>query len=127
MKLDKYFKKGKIIVSKENFAILKSRNAMPGSFAVIKFKDEITCVIDAKKIIKKYALKTSKDWKIVTFDIQTPLELVGFMAKISERLAKEKIAVNSLSAYSRDHILVRKQDISKAIKVLRKLGFKNKT
>src|SRR3989344_636107 len=118
MKLDTYFKNGEISVSKENFAILKSRNAMPGSFAVIKFKDEITCIIDVKKIIKKYALKTSKDWKIVTFDIQTPLELVGFMSKISNRLAKEKIAVNTISAYSRDHILVRKQDISKAIKVL---------
>jgi uncharacterized protein len=51
-----------------------------------------------------------------------PFELVGFLAKVSQVLADEKISIFAISAYSTDHILVKKKDLEKAIKKLESLG-----
>jgi hypothetical protein len=55
-----------------------------------------------------------------------PFNLVGFLAEISKALADENISVFVISAYSTDHILVKKRDLVKAIKKLKELGFEIK-
>jgi hypothetical protein len=58
---------------------------------------------------------------LITLNVHSDLMAVGFLAKITETLAEEKISVNAFSAYHHDHLLVpfdRKDD---AMKVLRKL------
>lgn len=119
MKLENYFKKGKFYVWKGNFAIVKSKKVLPNSFAVIKDKNEITCVISQSKIKdNKNIIKVDKDWKILTFDMVLPFGLVGFLAKISKTLADAKVNVFVISAYSTDHILVKERDLEKALKHL---------
>ena len=51
-----------------------------------------------------------------------PFGLVGFMAKVSQALADEKISIFAISAYSTDHVLVKEKDLNKAIKKLENLG-----
>jgi hypothetical protein len=51
-----------------------------------------------------------------------PFSLVGFIAKVSKALADEKISIFTISAYSTDHILVKKKDLVKAIKKIEGLG-----
>ncbi len=68
------------------------------------------------------AIEIEKDWKILTFDMILPFGLVGFMAKVSQALADEKISVFAISAYSTDHILIKEKDLNKAIKKLENLG-----
>lgn len=51
-----------------------------------------------------------------------PFGLVGFLAKVSKVLVDEKISIFAISAYSTDHILVKKKDLEKAIKKLENLG-----
>lgn len=53
-----------------------------------------------------------------------PFGLVGFLATVSKALADEGISIYVLSAYSTDHILIKKKDIVRAEKKLRKLGCK---
>ena len=48
--------------------------------------------------------------------------LVGFLAKVSQLLAEEKIPIFVISAYSTDHILVKKKDLEIAKKKLKMLG-----
>ena len=103
MKLEDYFKKGKIRIWKETFAIIKSRKPLSNSFAVIKYKNEITCIVDQSKIKgNKNIIKIDKDWRILTLDMVLPFELVGFLAKISKILADDGISIFVISSYTTD-------------------------
>src|SRR3989344_4642667 len=98
MKLEGYFKKGKFYIWKESFAIVKSNKPLPNAFAVIKDKNEITCVVEQSKIKdRKSVIKIENGWKIITFDIILPFGMVGFIAKISKALAEEGISIFVIS------------------------------
>jgi len=109
---------------KENFAIVKAKRTRPDAFANIVDRNEITLVIEQGKINKKDVIEIEKNWKILTFDMVLPFGLVGFLATISKALADERISIYVISAYSTDHILIRKKDIVKAKRKLKKLGCK---
>jgi len=123
MKLQNYFKSGKVYIWKETFAVIKSKKTYPEAFANIIDKKEITVIIDQSKFNEEDVIEIEKDWKIFTFDMVLPFELVGFLAKVSQALADEKISIFAISAYSTDHILVKNRDLKKAVKKLESLGF----
>ncbi|RLI75846.1 ACT domain-containing protein [Archaeoglobales archaeon] len=129
MKLEYYFRNGKIYVWKEKFAIIKSKvkstKIFRDAFAVVCDKNEITIVKEQSKVDEDMdkIIAIEKDWRIITFDMELPFELVGFLAKISAALAEEGISIFVISAYSTDHILVKEKNLSKAIKKLEELGF----
>ena len=122
MKLEDYFQKGRVYVWKETFAVVKARRPLPDAFAIIQDKNEITIVIDQSRINNQDVIELEKDWKIITFDMILPFGLVGFLARVSQALAEEKISIFALSAYSTDHILVKQKDLPQAIKKLESLG-----
>lgn len=122
MKAEDYFRNGKVYVWKETFAVVKSKKTYPNAFANIIDKNETTVIIDQSKFNEKDAIEIEKDWKILTFDMVLPFGLVGFMAKVSQALADEKISIFAISAYSTDHVLVKEKDLNKTIKKLENLG-----
>ncbi len=125
MKPENYLKNGKFYVWDETFSIIKSKKSLSNSFAIIKDKNEITIIIDQLKIKNnKNIIKIDKNWKIITFDMVLPFGLVGFIANISKALADENIGIFVISSYSTDHILVKKENLNKAINNLKSLGFK---
>jgi hypothetical protein len=124
MRLSKFFKNQKVYIWKEDFVIAKAKRFLPEAFAVIRDKNEITVIIEESKIKKKDVIEMEKGWKILTFDMVLPFELVGFLAKISGALAKARVSIFAISSYSTDHILVKKKDLPKAIKALKGLEFK---
>jgi len=123
-RLEDYFQEGKIYILPQTYAILKARVPCVNAFANICNQKEITVVIDQKKIPKNNVIAIEEGWKIITFDLILPFELVGFLAKITTLLARAKISVFVLSSYSTDHILVKNKDLNHAVRVLRDLGFK---
>ena len=123
MALRDYIKNGKVIVRREAYAIIKAKASMPGAFAVICDDNEITIVIDQSKIEEEHVMEIEKNWRLLTFDMVLPLDLVGFLAKVSQVLADEGVTIFCLSAYSTDHILVKEKDIGKAIEGLEGVGF----
>src|SRR3989344_9542789 len=125
MKIGDYFKNGKTFVWKEKFAVIKSEKILPDSFAVIKDKNEITVVIDQSKVNENSIdiIKIEKGWRLITFDMELPFELVGFLAKISGALAEKNISIFVISSYSTDHILVKEISLDSALKQLGELGF----
>ena len=122
MQAEDYFRNGKVYVWKETFAVVKSKKTYSTAFANIIDKNETTVIVDQSKFNEKDAVEIEKDWKILTFDMVLPFGLVGFMAKVSQALADEKISIFAISTYSTDHILVKEKDLSKAIKKLENLG-----
>lgn len=121
----RFLTKGKFYVWKETFAVVKSRKPLMGSFAIVKDKNEITCIAIQSKIKKnKNIIKINKGWRVITFDMVLPFRLVGFLAKMSKILANEKISIFVVSSYSADHILVKEKDIKKAVIKLKSLRLK---
>jgi hypothetical protein len=124
MNLSDVIKNCKLYVWRGTFAIVNSRRPRPDAFANIIDKKEITLVIEQSKVNKREVIDISRDWKLLTFDMVLPFGLVGFLARISEALANEGISIYVISAYSTDHILVKRQDIVKVRTTLKQLGCK---
>ena len=124
MKLSEFIKQCRFYIWKESFAIVKAKHTCPDAFANIIDKNEITLVIEQRKINQKDVIAIAKNWKILTFDMVLPLGLVGFLATVLKTLADEGISIYVISAYSTDHILIRGKDVAKAKEVLKKLGCK---
>jgi len=117
-----YFKNGKVYIWKETFAIIKAKKSNPNAFANITAKNETTVIIDQSKYDEENIIEIEKGWKILTFDMVLPFEIVGFLAKVSRVLADEKILLFAISAYSTDHILVKEKDLIRAEEKLKELG-----
>ena len=58
------------------------------------------------------------DFRLLTFDIELAWDVVGFLARVAEILAAAGVAVGALSAFSRDHLLVKQADLPKALRAL---------
>jgi len=124
-KIDKeFFKTLKIKVMDGDYSIARSKKFYPNAFANIKASDSYTIMIENNKLNKKDVINLAKDFKIIQFETIIPVNLIGFIAEIANTLAKENISILLLSSYSTDHIIVKKKDLKKTIKVLQKLGVK---
>ena len=123
MKLEDYFRNGKIRVHDESFAVVKATSSIPDAFAVIRDRNEITVIIDQSRIKDEEVIDIERDWKMITFDMVLPMGLVGFLARISKALAHSGVSIFAISAYSTDHILVKENDLTEAIASLKGLGF----
>jgi hypothetical protein len=110
-----YFREG-------SFAIIRTDHAHAEAFAIIRDEKEITMIIDQDKLGNISLSKDEKDWKILTLDVVFPLDAVGILAGISGVLAEKGVSIMAISAYSRDHFLVRQKDIRKATEALNSLG-----
>jgi hypothetical protein len=117
-----YFKNGRAVVSKETYAIVKTKRALINAMAVIKDDRETTCIIDETKLGSQKFLGFEGDWRMITFDMVLPLSLVGFFAAVSGALAAAGVNLFAISAYTTDHVFVKGQKLGTAIKALEKLG-----
>ncbi len=123
-------KNAKACFREEKFAIIKAKHTHPEAFANITDQYEITVIIDQNKLgnITYSEFKVDnlseleKNWKLLTLDVVFSLNTVGILARISGVLAEKGISIMAISAYSRDHFLIREEDISEAIGALKKLG-----
>ncbi|MBI2548318.1 ACT domain-containing protein [Candidatus Woesearchaeota archaeon] len=127
MDVEAYFKNGKVYVWKETFVIVKSKTTSPDAFVNIVDKNETTVIIDQlqcnkNQFLQKNAIAIEKNWRMLTFAMVLPFELIGFVATVSTALAQEKIPIMVISAYSTDHLMVKKSNLTRAIKTLEKLG-----
>ena len=122
MNPDYYLKNAKAYFWNESFAIIKSDCINPDAFANITDKDEITVIIDQCKLEINMVPEHEKDWKILTLDVVFAMNTVGILARISGVLAKRGISIMTISAYSRDHFLIKEKDMPVAIGALQSIG-----
>ena len=97
---------------------------MTAPFMIFRDKFEVTLLLDETdfKTIR-YAIrdaKTEGNFRLLTFDVELDFSVVGFLAEVSRILAEAEISIIALSAFSRDHVLIKQTDLAKALKVLGK-------
>ncbi len=62
--------------------------------------------------------RVERGFRILTFDMELPWTVVGYLAQVTEILAKAQIPVGALSSFSRDHLLIKQEHIGNALRVL---------
>jgi len=122
MKPETFLNNGCVHVWDQSFAVIRSRRTHPEAFANIIDHNEITVIIDETKVDEEDVIEIQKGWKLLTFEMVLPLELVGFLATVSTAFAEEGIPIFAVSAYSTDHIFVKENDLPKAKEELRAFG-----
>lgn len=68
-------------------------------------------------------LIAERDWGCLMVDGTLDFSLTGFIASITDVLAKVEISVFVISTYDTDYILIRKKHIDHAINVLQSAGY----
>ena len=106
----------------DDYAVITTERAVSGAFATVDDGRELTHVVREERVDELATLEAEPGWALLTFDATLPFELVGFLARVTSALAEEDVAVFALSAYSTDHVLVRRTDVESALAALSDLG-----
>ena len=95
---------------------------MTAPFMIFRDAHETTLLLDEIDFANvRNALvnvKVESNFRLLTFDVELDFTVIGFLAEISRILAEAEISIIALSAFSRDHILIKQNDLAKALKVL---------
>jgi hypothetical protein len=130
-------KKTKIEVSPETFAVISLSSdewlkllenpelspRMTSPFMIFKDKWEVTLVFDdidfgtIRHLVRD--AKVERNFRLLSFDIDLDFDVVGFMANIAKIIAEAGISILPISSFSRDHVLVRQEDLANVLKALR--------
>ena len=101
---------------------LSPRMSVP--FMIFRDKWEVTLLLDEIDFgTVRHAIRDAKtvgNYRLLTFDIELDFTVVGFFAEVTRILAVAEISIIALSAFSRDHLLIKQEDLAKTLKVLSK-------
>jgi uncharacterized protein len=129
-------KKTRVEVSPETYYLVSLRHSdwkkllenpelsprMTAPFMILSDKYEVTLMLDDVDYQTcRYAIRDAKvegNFRLLTFDLVMDFTVIGFMSAVSKILADAEISIMALSAFSRDHLLIKQDDLAKALKVL---------
>lgn len=129
-------RKTRVEVAPETFYLVSLRHAdwrkllenpelsprMSAPFMIFSDKFEVTLLLDEVDFgTIRHAIRDARsegNFRLLTFDIELDFTVVGFLAEVARILAEAGISIVSLSAFSRDHLLIQQADLAKALKVL---------
>jgi hypothetical protein len=117
-----FLKDCSLYVWPEAYSVVKAKKLASDCFATLIDQNETTLVQKSEEVDPENVIEEEKNWRILTFEAVLPFELTGFLAAVAEVLAKEKVAIFALSAYSTDHVLVKAEKLDKALEALQQLG-----
>lgn len=90
-------------------------------FSITKTEEELSIVCDQSIVpeqIENTGMLLVKGWR--AFKVEGPLDfsLTGILSTLLQPLAKQKISIFALSTYDTDYILVKEQDLIRAVEAL---------
>lgn len=99
---------------------LSPRGSAP--YMLLRDEHEVTLLLDeADWRTMRHAARDARvegGFRLVTLDVELNWNVVGYLARVTEILAAANIAVGALSAFSRDHLLIKQEDLGHALRVL---------
>lgn len=105
--------------------VVSDPNASPRMtvpFMILKDPYEITLMLDETDFDSLAgalgSARVERGFRLVTFDLELDFSVTGFLAEIARVLAERKIPIVAISAFSRDHLLIRQTDLAIALRAL---------
>ena len=95
-----------------------------GDFYFIAKTDEEISLVCPEEAVPANPVKREDGWR--GFRIQGVLDfsMIGVLSKLSGILAGEKIGIFAVSTYNTDYILVKEENFGRALKALKRAGYK---
>jgi len=121
--------KRKLLLLSEIFSICRlEKNApMPewaltgGFFSITRTAEELSVVCPQDQVPP--GILKQDGWKALQVEGPLDFSLTGVLASLTEPLAQEGISVFAISTYDTDYLLVKKELLERAIKILVKRGY----
>lgn len=92
-------------------------------FMILRDSQEVTLLLDETDFqTVRHAVRDArveKNFRLLTFDIELDWTIIGFLSLVSKILADAEIPIACLSAFSRDHLLIKQEYLPKALQALR--------
>jgi hypothetical protein len=111
-----------VTVSDETYAVCRTETAPSTAFATIRTATETTVVVEETALDAFDATDVERGWRRLTFEVELPFDLVGFLATVATALAEADVPVFVLSAHRTDHVLVKTAHLETAVTRLEALG-----
>lgn len=106
------------------FATLPAARAVPsGVIAVMTFHEAegLTLILEETEA-KRAKIAGMFPSRMITLEVHSSLEAVGFIAAISARLAAAGMGVNPVAAFHHDHLFVPADRADDAMRILQRLA-----
>lgn len=105
------------------FATIASAEIPPGVVPRMMFQEaEGTTLVLLRQDAIDAGLEHEFPCRMITLDVHSSLEAVGFIARVATELATEGIAVNPVSGFYHDHLFVPEDRVTDALGVLERLA-----
>ena len=117
-----FLQDGTVRVSDDTYAVCQTDHSHPTAFATVQDDTETTVVVEADEAGGIDADEVESGWKRLTFEMDLPFELVGFLARVATELASADVSVFVISSYSTDHVFVKADDLDVAVSQLENVG-----
>ena len=99
---------------------LSPRGSAP--YMLLRDSTEVTLLLDETDWqTMRHAARDARvegGFRLLTLDIELGWSVVGYLSRVTAILAAANIPVGALSAFSRDHLLIKQDDLGKALRVL---------
>jgi uncharacterized protein len=99
---------------------LSPRGTAP--FMLLRDEHEVTLLLDETDWrVMRHAARDARvegGFRLLTLNVELAWSVVGYLARVTEILAGAGISVGALSAFSRDHLLIKQDDLGAALRVL---------
>lgn len=93
-------------------------------YMLLRDKHEVTLLLDETDWrTMRHAARDAKvegGFRLITLDIELGWDVVGFLALVTAILAEANVSVGAMSAFSRDHLLIKQDDLAAALRALGK-------
>ena len=99
---------------------LSPRGSAP--FMLLRDDHEVTLLLDETdwRTMRHGArdARIEGGFRLLTLDIELEWNVVGFLARVTQLLAAAGISCGALSAFSRDHLLIKQDDLAATLRIL---------
>lgn len=91
-------------------------------FMLLRDAHEVTLLLEETdwRTLRHAAREASVEggFRLLTFDIVLDWTVAGFLSHVTNLLAQAGISCGALSAFSRDHLLIKQDELGRALRVL---------
>jgi hypothetical protein len=106
------------------FATLPPGTAIPGSIEpqmVFRESEGVTLILEEGEARKTGIAGTFRS-RMITLEVHSSLDAIGFLSAITTRLAMARMGVNPVSAFHHDHLFVPVDRAEEALLILEQLA-----
>ena len=88
--------------------------------ALVRERDEVSLTLpeSLRPLLEPLATRTAGPYRVLTFDLELELDVIGYLAPALERLAAAGVSIVPQCGFRTDHLLVLERDLDAAVGAL---------